>query len=460
MYAISGDHIHDLVGIGFGPSHLAIAVAAREMAAEGAYAGGEPVFLERRREVVWHPDMLLPDSKLQVNFLKDLALMRNPQSRYTFLSYLYAQKRLHEFINLRTFFPSRQEFSDYYLWVAEAFARQVSYGVEVEAVEPVAAEDGSVRLLRLTGRDTRGGGRRAWLTRNLSVGVGGKPVFPAGVAEGALGRITHSSRTKASVERNCPAMDGRYRILVVGAGQTAGDVFQYAINAFPNAEIAVAHRGFAFKPQDDTHFVNEIFFPEAVDMFYRAPQDLRERLLARHADVTHAAVDFDLLPLLYDSLYQDRASGRNRLRIHRFTEVLAAREEADAARVTLRDAMTGETREERFDVAIFATGYRYPMPEPLLAGIADHLVTDAEGRYAFARDYYIERREGFEPKVYMQGYCEHTHGLSEILLSLMPIRAEEILRDVGKAVRDAATADAEPVAGLAERARGRVSSAV
>jgi lysine/ornithine N-monooxygenase len=31
-------------------------------------------------------------------------------------------------------------------------------------------------------------------------------------------------------------------------------------------------REFAFKPQDDTHFVNELFFPETTDMFF----DMRE----------------------------------------------------------------------------------------------------------------------------------------------------------------------------------------
>uniref|UniRef100_UPI003BABBB2B lysine N(6)-hydroxylase/L-ornithine N(5)-oxygenase family protein n=1 Tax=Stappia sp. TaxID=1870903 RepID=UPI003BABBB2B len=455
MFAASYDHDHDLVGIGFGPSHLAIAVAAQEMEAEGAYSGAQPVFLEKRREVVWHPDMLLPDSKLQVNFLKDLALMRNPQSRFTFLSYLFEQKRLHEFINLRTFFPSRQEFSDYYLWVAKFFGRQVAYGVEVDAIEPVEGKDGIVRTLRLVGHEVETGKPLAWRARNVSVGLGGKPVMPAGIRESGCGRIVHSARTRGAVERNCPSTEGRYRILVVGAGQTAGDVFQYAINAYPEAEVAVAHRGFAFKPQDDTHFVNEIFFPEAVDMFYRASPEMRETLLRHHADVTHSAVDFDLLPVLYDALYQDRATGRNRLSVQRFTEALAARESDGQAIVTLRDMLSGETREHACDVVIFATGYRYPMPEPLLEGIAPYLRTDAEGRYVFARDYHIERREDFLPKVYMQGYCEHTHGLSEILLSLMPIRAEEILRDL-----DGGDASVALEVEAAARTHGRVSTAV
>jgi L-ornithine N5-oxygenase len=95
------------------------------------------------------------------------------------------------------------------------------------------------------------------------------------------------------------------------------------------------------------------------------------------------------------------------------------------------------------------------MPEPLLEGIAPYLRTDADGRYVFARDYHIERREDFLPKVYMQGYCEHTHGLSEILLSLMPIRAEEILRDL-----DGGDASVALKVEAAVCTHGRVSTAV
>ncbi|MCA1299390.1 lysine N(6)-hydroxylase/L-ornithine N(5)-oxygenase family protein [Stappia indica] len=431
MEILRGQPVHDLVGIGFGPSNLAIAVAAREMNSGEGYEKSEPFFLEKREEVVWHPEMLLPDSKLQVNFLKDLALMRNPQSKYTFLNYLYCQNRLHEFINLRTFFPSRQEYSDYYLWVAKFFEDRVAYRSEVTSILPVESEDGTVRCLRIDGVD-RGAGRPfVHYARNLSLAVGGQPKFPANVRASTGGHICHSNDTRKTVERICADPLGRHDILIIGAGQTAGDVFQYAINGFPNANITVLHRGFAFKPQDDTHFVNEIFFPEAVEMFYQAPEEMRRELLARHGDVTHSAVDFDLLPVLYDALYQDRATGRNRLKIRRFSEVTEAREVGGRAEVRVRDLMSGEADCLSADVAIFATGYEYPMPEPLLRNLEAYLVKDEAGRYVFERAYHIRRAENFAPKIYAQGYCEHTHGLSEILLSLMPIRAEEILKDIG-----------------------------
>jgi L-ornithine N5-oxygenase len=51
---------------------------------------------------------------------------------------------------------------------------------------------------------------------------------------------------------------------------------------------------------------------------------------------------------------------------------------------------------------------------------------------------YISRRyrllptagDGFAPKIYLQGCAEETHGLSETLLSVMGVRAQELVEDL------------------------------
>jgi L-ornithine N5-oxygenase len=63
----------DLVGIGFGPSNLALALALHE--ANGA-AACDALFLERQPTFGWHTGMLLDDATMQVSFLKDLVTMR------------------------------------------------------------------------------------------------------------------------------------------------------------------------------------------------------------------------------------------------------------------------------------------------------------------------------------------------------------------------------------------------
>ena len=89
----SDDELHDLICVGFGPASLAIAVALYD-----ALESKDPMlrshdpkvrFLERQEKFAWHAGMLLPRSKMQISFIKDLATLRNPRSRFTFLNYLH-----------------------------------------------------------------------------------------------------------------------------------------------------------------------------------------------------------------------------------------------------------------------------------------------------------------------------------------------------------------------------------
>ena len=100
-------HIHDLIGIGFGPSNIALAIALDEQRQAGQ--AKDALFIERQPCFAWHPHMLLDNAHMQISFLKDLVTPRNPGSRFSFLNYLHSKGRLQDFINLQTFFPSRHE---------------------------------------------------------------------------------------------------------------------------------------------------------------------------------------------------------------------------------------------------------------------------------------------------------------------------------------------------------------
>ncbi|MFD0070329.1 SidA/IucD/PvdA family monooxygenase, partial [Streptomyces sp. NPDC127574] len=128
--------IYDVVGIGFGPSNLSLAIALEE---HGASAPEHPVtshFFERQPSFGWHRNMLLPSTTMQISFLKDLATFRNPMSRFSFISYLHAANRLVQFVNNQDFFPTRQEFHQYLEWAAAGLSDRVTYGAEVTAIRP------------------------------------------------------------------------------------------------------------------------------------------------------------------------------------------------------------------------------------------------------------------------------------------------------------------------------------
>src|SRR5688500_4138322 len=118
--------IHDFIGIGFGPSNIALAIAVDE--ARDPDLPLEHLFIERQPSLTWQPNRRLEHSHMQISFLKDLAMLRNPTSRFTFVHYLHQKQRLQDFINLQSFFPSRHEFTDYFSWAAAQFEDRCAYG--------------------------------------------------------------------------------------------------------------------------------------------------------------------------------------------------------------------------------------------------------------------------------------------------------------------------------------------
>ena len=150
----SPEKIHDLIGVGFGPSNLALAIALEELAETNGHAL-DALFIDKQTDYRWHGNTLATQSELQISFLKDLVSLRNPTSPYSFVNYLHQKQRLADFINLGTFYPCRLEYNDYLRWAAEHFATQAVYGEEVLRIEPELRE-GKVDHLRIVSRDPQG----------------------------------------------------------------------------------------------------------------------------------------------------------------------------------------------------------------------------------------------------------------------------------------------------------------
>ncbi len=131
--------VFDLVGVGFGPSNLALAIAVHERA-DAAAPPVRALFLERQAAFGWHRGMLIEDATMQVSFLKDLVTMRDPTSSFSFLCYLHERGRLIDFVNHKSLFPLRVEFHDYLEWAALRVRHMVRYGQDVTAVRPVVTD--------------------------------------------------------------------------------------------------------------------------------------------------------------------------------------------------------------------------------------------------------------------------------------------------------------------------------
>ena len=83
-----------VLAIGAGPANLALAVAIEESESDLAE---NTLLLEQSPDVKWQRNLLMPWARSQVSFLKDLVTLRNPRSRFSFLTFLHATGRLNDF---------------------------------------------------------------------------------------------------------------------------------------------------------------------------------------------------------------------------------------------------------------------------------------------------------------------------------------------------------------------------
>ncbi|GLH79083.1 L-ornithine N(5)-monooxygenase [Bradyrhizobium sp. SSBR45G] len=409
---------YDVIGVGFGPSNLALAIALEDCARQQRLSC-RSLFVERQPSFKWHGGMLLPGSNMQISFLKDLVSLRDPTSPFTFVNYLHKSGRLLDFSNCRTFYPSRIEFNDYLRWVADQFSAQVDYGETVTSVEPVSAGQ-SVVALRVLTRTARGE-EQARIARHLVVAVGGVPHVPAELHPIAGDRrVVHTS---AYLDSPLTAeLRGRpVRVAVIGGGQSAAEVTLDLSDRLPEAHIDLVFRGHALKPSDSSPFVNEIFNPDYTDYFHSREAAQRAAIIRSFRNTNYAVVDPELLDQLYRKTYQQRVSGERTLALHPRSEIVSAEAGPDGITLELLNKDEAVRHRAAYDAVIVATGYeRSPVPAFL----------DPIRRYiepgGLDRDYRLQTRPGFRPQIHLQGCSESSHGLSDTLLSVLPMRAQEI----------------------------------
>ena len=415
----NGHHpVLDLVGVGFGPSNLALAIAVQEHNDDPTVT--TPVtaeFVEVKPEFGWHTGMLIPGATMQISFLKDLVTQRNPQSQFTFLNYLTERGRLTEFINYKTFFPTRLEFHDYLDWAAEKVDATVRYGTRVTAVRE---SDGAFDI-ELTGAHS--GRLRA---RNVVIAGGLHPQLPPGVDGSA--RQIHNHCFLHDLERLPSRRHDRF--VVVGAGQSAAEVAAYLHDASPTVEVHGVFAKYGYSPADDSPFANRVFDPDAVDDFYSADPGVRQQLINYHRSTNYSAVDMPLIEDLYAREYAERVAGNRRLFLRGASSVLATEEDEGGVRVEILHHPTGAIEQLDCDAVIYATGFRPTPLRGILGDMCDDLVTDDGGRPVVSRDYRLATTSPTVGGLFIQGNTEHTHGLTSSLLSNIAVRSGEILQSI------------------------------
>jgi L-ornithine N5-oxygenase len=415
----------DVLGIGFGPANLALAIAILERNESGGRPHITAEFIEKKPAFSWHPGMLIDGTTMQVSFLKDLATLRNPTSRFSFLSYLHEKDRLIDFINHKCIFPSRIEFHDYLSWCAAQIPHQIHYGSEVVSGQPVR-RDGYVTHYEVMARDRGRNELVVTRARNLVIAPGLAPRLPAGITP--TRHVWHSHTLLEELAKLAVAKPRRF--VVLGAGQSAAEAVDYLHRSFGSAEVCALFPRIGYSQSEDSPFANRIFDPDTVDILHGAPGDVKTALMRYHANTNYSVVNTDLIEELYRRLYQEKVQGVSRLRLINLSELASVRERPDGVEVTVRHLPSGGLTTLEADALICATGYEPTNPLSLISEISPLLCRDGDGRLLVERDYRVAARAGAAGGIYLCGATEHSHGISSSLLSMAAVRAGEIVRSI------------------------------
>jgi L-ornithine N5-oxygenase len=174
------------------------------------------------------------------------------------------------------------------------------------------------------------------------------------------------------------------------------------------------------------------------DLFFALPEAERCYLKNAHADTNYSAVDLELIRSIFRALYEMKVKGDTRVRVRSLVELRQVEQNGSGLVAKLWNRAEGRMECLEADGVVLATGFHRPRRHPLLAGLAEHLLVKADGEYQVGRDYRVASLPGFAPGIYLQGFCESTHGLSDSVLSVLPIRSREIADSLGGALVRAA----------------------
>jgi L-ornithine N5-oxygenase len=393
-----------LLAVGAGPSNLALAVALEELAP--ASRAADSLIVERAADAAWQREMLFPWARSQVSFLKDLVTLRNPRSEYTFVNYLHSTGRLDEFVNLDSTTPYRLEISAYLQWVSKSLRRtRIEYNRECVSATPL--DDGWC-VLMADGSTVS--------CRHLVMAVGRDPYIPEAFAALPADRVFHSTefRTKmAELIRTRPET-----VVVVGGAQSATEMLWECYQSLDSARCVLLTRGVGLRSYEHSRFANRVYQPSFVDTFYRSRPDARHHMFGEMLPTNYGASDPELLDTLYRQMYQDRLVDRNRLSVVFNSEVVASRSEGDEVVLTVVDRATGRSEVLRCSAVLLGTGFKPGVPR-LIGSLG-------------LEDFTVDRRYRVRgvPSLYLQGVNEQTHGIADSLLSVLGIRAGEIVTDI------------------------------
>ncbi|RFB83238.1 lysine 6-monooxygenase [Rhizobium leguminosarum bv. trifolii] len=398
------NELFDLAGIGIGPSNLSLACLLESVPELRSR------FFERRDSFDWHPGMMMPGVELQSSFLKDLVTPVLPTSRWSFVSYLVAHKRLYAFLNANYDAVPRQEFARYLAWVAKG-VEGLRFGTDIRDVEH---RDDRFVLRFDNGQEE---------AKNLVIGTGSLPFVPDWAKPFLGADCFHNSEAKSRIT------DLRAgRVVVVGGGQSGGEVVE-ALLADPGSmkELTWISRRHNFEPINDTPFSNQVFSPEYVQAYLKLSGEQKQAAL-KNSILTSDGLSISTIHSIYRRLYALRYldPGTLNASLSPSRDVIQMERNGNAYRLIVRNQFDGGIEVLHADAVVLATGYRFRLPDAL-ASLGERITLDRNGYPMLNDDYTMQWTGPRANRLLAQNAGRYSHGIADSQLSLMAWRSATIV---------------------------------
>lgn len=421
-------HVHDVLGIGFGPANIALAIAAEELKPEL-----DLQFIEKNEMAGWQEEMLLPESDIQNHPLRDLVTPRNPRSRYTFINFLFENGRLFEHLNLPLSHPLRLEYRQYVTWVAQHFKDRVRYSTAAESIVPVLDQG------QITSYCVRCSNGQELLARAIVLAPGRTPLIPQEFEAINDSRVIHFTQFLSAFKKLQDRTTAP-RIAVIGGSQTAVELILHITNALPRSNVLGVNRNFGFRLKDTSPFSDEVYFPEFVNLFFNATQAQKEKLRSELVFTNYSSSDRDVLDTLYVQMYRNKISGHSMLEIKNLTTIKSVSANHDAVHLCLEHCINSSEEMLPFDLVILATGFKDigggPKDEPypkILDNISPNLELN-NGVLNIDLDYRVRLKQKLKENhapLFLNGLCESSHGMGDSgSFSLLSLRSASIVNSL------------------------------
>lgn len=403
--------VTDVLGVGIGPFNLSLAALLSPIKTLKFH------FFDQAEQFAWHPGMLLPNSEIQVSYLKDLVTLVDPTNPFSFLSFLTQQKRLYRFINARFPRVQRSEFNQYLKWVSESLPNMHFR----EKVENIEFSDCSKLFTMQTSR-------RLIKSKHIVLGHGLSPYIPE-VIKPFIGETVFHNKDFVFKKPNY----ANKRVIIIGGGQSGAEIMNALLseaNALPSKITWISRRQ-QFQPIDDSPGANELFTPEHSEAFYQLNPSDKASLFKQHVLASDGISEY-LLESIYQKLYQlEYLEGQGRfydlLPNHSLLSMHKSQAHYD---LSILNHHNNTMLSLDADIIILCTGYQSYLPS-YLSSLMSKIAFNNE-KLIINNDYSIQWDGPTENRIYMQNSASHSHGIADPNLSLMAYRSAKIVNSIAE----------------------------